>query len=143
MIKKIVFPIILGLIIASCNFGPNQKTIIAIKDPNNAKPMAIMMRLMAQNADSMRALLLRDEQLDSNRFPFVRFQLVEPTDTNVLEAKFFSNADRFEIAHKNMFNNPYEQKKYYNLMIKECQNCHDSYCKGPLKKINQLPIEIE
>lgn len=112
-----------------------------IKDPNNPKPMALMMRLMAANADSMRSQLLRGENLDSLKYPFIKFYLVEPTDPNVLEPKFFDNARLFQEAYKQLFANPKEQKKYYNLLINSCINCHESYCSGPLKRIRKFPIE--
>ncbi len=115
----------------------------AIKDPNNAKPMALMMRQMAQNADSMRAQLLRGETLDSLRYPFIRFYLAEPTDPTVLEPKFYENARLFQEAYKALFAHPKEQTKYYNLMIGKCANCHESYCSGPLKKIRKLYLPVE
>jgi hypothetical protein len=112
-----------------------------IKDPNNTKPMALMMRLMAANADSMRSQLLRGEKLDSLKYPFIKFYLVEPTDPNVLEPKFFDNARLFQESYKALFAHPNESKKYYNLMINACVNCHESYCSGPLKRIRKFPIE--
>jgi len=112
-----------------------------IKDPNNPKPMALMMRLMAANADSMRSQLLRGEKLDSLKYPFIKFYLVEPTDPNVLEPKFFDNARLFQESYKALFAHPNESKKYYNLMINACVNCHESYCSGPLKRIRKFPIE--
>jgi hypothetical protein len=112
-----------------------------IMDPNNPKPMALMMRLMAANADSMRSQILRGEALDSANYPFIKFYLVEPTDPNVLEPQFFENARLFQTAYKDLFEHPKEQKKYYNLMINSCVKCHESYCSGPLKRINKFPIQ--
>ena len=111
-----------------------------IMDPNNPKPMAIMMRMMAANADSMRSQLLRGERLDSNQYPFIKFYLVEPTDPKVLEPNFFEKARLHQVAYKELFRHPNEQKKYYNLMIQSCVNCHLNYCSGPLKRINKFPI---
>jgi hypothetical protein len=111
-----------------------------IKDPNNPKPMALMMRQMAANADSMKAKINRGETLDSLQYPFIRFYAVEPTDPKVLEANFFDKARLFQAAYKEVFQHPTEQKKYYNLMIQACVNCHQNYCSGPLKRIRKLPI---
>ncbi len=112
-----------------------------IKDPNNPKPMALMMRQMAANADSMKAKILRGESLDSLQYPFIRFYVAEPTDPHVLEPNFFEKARLFQAAYKDLFQHPKEQKKYYNLMIQACVNCHQNYCSGPLKRIRKLPIE--
>lgn len=109
-----------------------------IKDPNNPKPMALMMRQLAQNADSMKAQLQRGEAIDSLKYPFIRFYLAEPTDPNVLEPLFYENARLFQQAYVALFSHKNEQVKYYNLMIGKCVNCHESYCSGPLKKIRKL-----
>jgi cytochrome c553 len=155
--KKVIYIIVLalftGILINACtnaNENNNQKvetkiadsaTVIeTIKDPNKPKPMALMMRQMAANADSMKAKLLRGESLDSLSFPFIRFYLVEPTDKNVLEPQFFENAKVYQAAHKAIFDHPESQKKYYNLMIGACISCHENYCSGPLRRIKKMPI---
>jgi hypothetical protein len=150
---QISFYILLSLLSLACNnhttpssvnISPDSTTECApIKDPNNAKPMALMMRQMASNADSMRAQLLRGETLDSTRYPFIRFYLVEPTDPNVLQPSFYENARLFQEAYSNLFKNPTKQTQYYNLMIQKCVNCHEQYCSGPLKKIKKLPITLK
>lgn len=146
--------IVVGLFVQSCDNTPNKETTEAnhtavqdsidacapIKDPNNPKPMALMMRQMAANADSMKAKINRGETLDSLQYPFIRFYTVEPTDPNVLEPNFFEKARLFQAAYKEVFQHPTEQKKYYNLMIQACVNCHQNYCSGPLKRIRKLPI---
>jgi hypothetical protein len=111
-----------------------------IMDPNNPKPMALMMREMVKNADRMKSKLEKGEKLDSADFPFLRFYLVEPTDPNVLEPQFFENARLFQESYKAIFAHEQEQRKYYNLMISRCVKCHESYCSGPLKRIRKLPL---
>lgn len=111
-----------------------------IMDPNNTKPMALMMRQMVINADSMKQRILRNETLDSLQFPFIKFYLVEPTDPNVLEPNFFEKSRLHQAAYLELFKHPKEQIKYYNLLIASCVSCHKDYCSGPLKRINKLPI---
>lgn len=152
--KKTIYYLLLLItvlwIVAACNNTPETKQQTTqdslkaestIKDPNHPKPMALMMRQMAANADSMKAKLLRGESLDSLSFPFIRFYLVEPTDKDVLEPQFFENAKVFQAAHKAVFMHPGEQKKYYNLMIQACIGCHENYCSGPLRRIRKMPID--
>jgi hypothetical protein len=153
--KKVIYLFVLlialGILINACSNNQTPKLSDAsspiansgavIKDPNQPKPMALMMRQMAANADTMKAKLLRGESVDSLSFPFIRFYLVEPTDKNVLEPQFYENANVFKIAHKAVFDHPKEQKKYYNLMINACIGCHENYCSGPLRKINKMPIK--
>jgi hypothetical protein len=112
-----------------------------IKDPNNPKPMALMMRQMATNADSIRAGILMGIIPDSLKYPFLRFYLVEPTDPGVLEPQFFENARLYQQAYRSLMNtDKAEMINAYNATIAACINCHQRYCSGPLKRINKLPI---
>ncbi len=113
-----------------------------IKDPNNPKPMALMMRLMADNADSMKAQLLRGEKLESSHYPFLRFYLLEPTDTSVLKMQFYENARFFQQTYTDMFKKGAVQKQIYNVVIGKCVNCHEMYCNGPLKRIRKMFIDM-
>ncbi|MEI6508937.1 MAG: hypothetical protein WCO54_10655 [Bacteroidota bacterium] len=144
---------IVALLFASCSGNAEKKTnqvsdstkscsAKPIKDPNNPKPMALMMRHMADNADSMKAELLRGETPDSVAFPFVRFYLVEPTDSSVLEPKFFENARLFQQAYYDFFRTKEHKKENFNAVIGKCINCHESYCNGPLKRIRKIVIDI-
>lgn len=145
--------IILFISVWSCNdFGTtNQKQGDAsvndsatcenetIKDPNNAKPMALMMRQLVSTAESIRQKIIKGEQPDSIHFPFVRFYLVEPTDPNVLEPQFYENARLFQDAYYAVFEKGAD-KETYNAMIDACIGCHQSYCSGPIKRIKKLYI---
>lgn len=111
-----------------------------IMDPNDPKPMALMMRQLAANADSMKHQIERGEQIDSLKYPFIRFYLAEPTDPSVLEPQFYENARLFQEAYKELFRHPSEQQKYHNLVIGKCVSCHEHYCSGPLKRIRKLFI---
>lgn len=110
-------------------------------DPNNPKPMALMMRQMAANADTLRSLVIAHQPLDTNRFPMLRFYLVQPTDESVLVPQFFENARLFQTTYKQLFkSSPSDRVNAYNAMIGACIQCHESYCHGPLKRIRKLPI---
>ncbi len=111
-----------------------------IMDPNQTKPMAMMMRTMVKNAQLMRDQIIKGEIPDSTKFPFIRFYMVEPTDPGVLEPQFYENARLFQQAYLDLFRHPGEQKQYYNLMVGKCINCHENYCSGPLKRIRKLRI---
>ncbi|MBP9186159.1 MAG: hypothetical protein KBE91_05800 [Bacteroidia bacterium] len=109
--------------------------------PNNDKPMALMMRQMADNAQKMKNKIEAGVLVDSTAFPFIRFYLVEPTDPNVLQPQFFENARMFQLSYKDLMNAPiHKQKEMYTLYINQCINCHQTYCSGPLKRIRKLVI---
>jgi hypothetical protein len=111
------------------------------KYPNQDKPMALMMRQMADNAQKMKDKVEAGEQIDANEFPFIRFHLVEPTDPNVLQPQFYENARLFQQAHKALMSAPAnKQKEMYTAYINQCINCHQTYCSGPLKRIRKLVL---
>ncbi len=112
-----------------------------ILDPNKPKAMALMMRQMASNADSMKSILLSGKSIDSLHFPFIRFYLAEPTDPSVLEPLFYENARLFQHDYKNIFIEKNNQIIAFNTMVGKCINCHENYCNGPLKRIKKLLIE--
>lgn len=109
--------------------------------PNQDKPMALMMRQMADNAQKMKNKLEAGEKIDAAEFPFIRFHLVEPTDPNVLQPQFYENARMFQEAHKALVGAPQnKQKEMYTAYINQCINCHQTYCSGPLKRIRKLVL---
>jgi len=111
------------------------------KYPNQDKPMALMMRQMADNAQKMKDKVEAGEKIDANEFPFIRFHLVEPTDPNILQPQFYENARLFQQAHKALMSAPAnKQKEMYTAYINQCINCHQTYCSGPLKRIRKLVL---
>ncbi len=114
------------------------------KYPNQDKPMALMMRQMADNAQKMKDLVLAGKAITGNEFPFIRFHLVEPTDPDVLQPQFYENARLLQEAHKNMINAPVaKQKEMYTAYINQCISCHQIYCSGPLKRIKKLTLDYK
>lgn len=123
------------------NIDTSEDCAKPTKYPNQDKPMALMMRQMADNAQKMKNKLEAGEKIDAQEFPFIRFHLVEPTDPNVLQPQFYENARVFQEAHKALVNAPIEkQKEMYTAYINQCINCHQTYCSGPLKRIRKLVL---
>jgi hypothetical protein len=135
----------LAIIIAACNQESKSKEeaceVETVKDPNNPKPMALMMRTMANNCDSMRLKIAAGQTVDSAQYPLPIFWKAEPTDSSVLEELFFNNAKDLEQAYHRLMSNKSDQLENYNVLISKCVQCHTSYCSGPLKRIRKLPID--
>lgn len=116
----------------------------AKKYPNQDKPMALMMRQMADNAAKMKEKVLANEKITASDFPFIRFHLVEPTDPDVLQPQFFENARLLQVAHKNLINAPLiNQKEMFTAYINQCISCHEIYCSGPLKRIRKFKLDFK
>lgn len=158
-VKKIIYSILfvsaaLAIVQACGNQQPQQVEQVSVQadtthddncsttimDPNNTKPMALNMRHMAAQADSIKSKLKNGMQVDSLAHPFIAFYLSEPTDPNVLEPKFFDNAKLYREAYVTLMTTKGDQVQAYNAMIGACINCHQSYCSGPLKRIRKLTL---
>lgn len=147
--KKIAFAIVSGILfLAACTEQVSKKADEkeaceqpAIQDPNDVKPMALMMRTMANYCDTMRLKINQGQAVDSSTFPLMPFWTAEPTDSSVLEPLFFSNAKRFENAYRKLMQDQLHQKENYTAVIAECTHCHSSFCSGPLKRIRKLPLD--
>ena len=114
-----------------------------VKDPNHPKPMALMMRAMADHCDSIRVKLLHGETVDSLQYPLMPFWSAEPTDSSELSPLFFSNAELFANAYRTLMQSKTEQKDHYTAVINACIHCHNSFCQGPLKRIRKLPLDFK
>lgn len=114
-----------------------------IKDPNHPKPMALMMRTMANYCDSMRLKINQGIAVDSTQYPLMPFWSAEPTDSSVLEELYFNNAKEFASAYRLLMSSPDNQQEHYTAVINQCINCHNSYCSGPLKRIRKLPLDYK
>jgi hypothetical protein len=150
--KKILitFCILLSIAIVACNDSEKPKESAqeeckkeTIKDPNDPKPMALMMRTMANNCDSMRLEINAGKTVDSVKYPLMPFWTAEPTDSANLVELFYNNASEFEIAYRTLMSNKEHQKENYTAVINSCVNCHNSFCSGPLRRIKKLPLDYK
>lgn len=114
-----------------------------IKDPNDVKPMALMMRTMADYCDTMRLKINKGEKVDSVAFPLMPFWSAEPTDSSVLETLFFDNAIIIQNAWRKLMSSPENQAANYTAVVDACVHCHSSYCSGPLKRIRKLKLDYK
>ena len=144
--RKIITGCLFVLVCAGISCADSDKKTAAqeescnnpIKDPNEVKPMALMMRTMANYCDSMRLEINKGQTVDSVKYPLMPFWTAEPTDSSVLETLFFNNAKQFEAAYRQLMSNTANQKENYTAVINTCTQCHSSYCSGPLKRIKKL-----
>lgn len=150
--KKIIITlcIITSVLAVACNENNQAKKAEkedckseTIKDPNDPKPMALMMRTMANNCDSMRLEINAGKTVDSVKYPLMPFWTAEPTDSANLVELFYNNASQFETAYRTLMSNKDHQRENYTAVINSCVNCHNSFCSGPLRRIKKLPLDYK
>ena len=147
---SVLLGICLFVFVFSCNnetessakeAAEEEDCVQPIKDPNEVKPMARMMRTMALYCDSMRVEINAGKVVDSVRYPLMPFWTAEPTDSSNLEPLFFDNAKQFAAAYRTLMQSTENQKENYTAVINSCIHCHSSYCSGPLRKIRKLTLD--
>jgi len=143
---------LLACVLISCSEKRKDKTAndkqegscsAPVKDPNNPKPMALMMRNLADACDSMRLQILANHTVDSVKYPLMPFWTAEPTDSSVLEPLFFDNAKIIEKAWRTLMSSKENQAANYTAVVNACVHCHSSYCSGPLRRIRKLTLDYK
>ena len=124
------------MILVSCDGDQsfNNKVII---NPNPSSEMAVLMRKMSMELELIKPKLERAENL--NLLYFDSIHLHKTTDNTFDQPYIKSMSSSFAISLSKFNKNP--SKGNYSLIIKNCLNCHQQSCPGPISRINNLLIE--
>jgi hypothetical protein len=148
-LSGVLLLIVAFLVFHSCsnnspsNLEDEENCVKPTKDPHDVKPMALMMRTMADYCDSMRLTLNDGQSVDSIKYPLMPFWDAEPTDSSNLEPLFYDNAKQFANAYRLLMSSTNNQKENYTAVINQCVHCHSTYCSGPLKRIRKLTLDYK
>lgn len=138
--NSIFISILLFQFLLSCNNGKNNispKKIII--DPNPTSEMAILMRTMTNQLDSLKIIFENNLNPDEVVLNFDLIHTKKTTDRSFNQAHIKPMSEAFDYSVK-IFNNN-QSKKNYNNIINNCANCHQQSCQGPLVKIHKLIIK--
>jgi len=108
-------------------------------NPNGDSELALLMRQMATESDSIRAAVLRG---DSHPV-WTRLQDLHsatPTDPTVTGPVFEGFANAFINSVKNFENSDSLRLKHFNAVVDGCMQCHQEFCPGPMKRIAKLYV---
>lgn len=132
--KKFLIIALLASLAVAC--GKNTKKA----DMYEASPLASMMRDMVDFSKEARTKLQNGEKVE---VPQKFFDLKEQKGTrDEHEDEVFQQMADVYLATLKDMEQKHSQLYYYNQSIKACQNCHSTYCGGPLVVIDQLPLEL-
>lgn len=146
--------ILLGCFLVSLFFACNSETekevkkvvktvkVVTSDAPNKDSELALLMRKMYLDADSIKQLIVTETGTISDDFirELETVHTAKPTDPDVKTAEF----DAFNISlinqAKAIQDNPNNQVEEFNLLVNRCIDCHQSFCPGPIKRIKKLRI---
>jgi hypothetical protein len=138
----LIFIAILVLLMScfiSCSETTKESPAQMPLNPNGDSELALLMRQMATESDSIRAAVLRG---DSHPV-WTRLQDLHsaaPTDPTVTGPVFEGFANAFITSVKNFENSDSLRLKHFNAVVDGCMQCHQEFCPGPMKRIAKLYV---
>ncbi len=150
--KNISIPIIFGIffLISACSNAEkeqqvNEEVITEVVDnhPNKDSELALLMRKMYNDADSIKQLIVNDEGNISKEYidALERIHTATPTDADVKTPEFKAYTELMVNEANALFSSETNKKEGFNNLVNKCVECHQSFCPGPIKKIKKLEIK--
>jgi hypothetical protein len=104
-------------------------------------PMALMMRQMADFADSTRGRLAQGKDLLPFPGHFKQLREQEPTPGMVDHKTFDPYAQAWLIHLDRLYTVPAKERtEVFNTLVVTCAACHSTMCPGPLVRINKMKL---
>lgn len=111
-----------------------------IQYPGTSSELALLMRRMYADWDSLEADMRRGQPVRDVRPSFALMHSAAPTDSELRsDGRFSVHAESFMAALEAFYAAPAEES--YNTVVQSCMACHRSLCPGPIKRIKKLEIK--
>lgn len=153
--KNNIYNIIIGCLLASffvaCN-SENEKQVekscdaeeveVSPINPNGDSELALLMRNLYFETDSIKKLIVNDEGNISDEFiaELERIHTASPTDPEVKTAQFTAFNELMINQAKALKETTDNKKELFNQFVNRCIDCHQVVCPGPIKRIKKLVI---
>jgi hypothetical protein len=123
----------------SCSNNMEEQARVAPLNPNGDSELALLMRQMAVDSDSIRAAVLSGKEHPVwNRLQ--QLHTATPTDSNVTGLVFDGFASAFINSVKEFEESDSLRVMHFNSVVDGCMHCHQEFCPGPMKRIAKLYI---
>lgn len=121
----------------------NQKEQLKVQRfPNEDAPLALLMREMFEDLEEVKVAVGNGERIKSYVEKHRNLLEVKPTDPKVKTPIFHMMGEAYLESLANLEESPLELvKANYQTVINTCLGCHQQYCPGPVKRIQQLEID--
>lgn len=108
-------------------------------NPNGDSELALLMRDMFTESDSLKQLVENGRQLSGLR-RFEEIHSAIPTDSTVRGPVFDAFAQNYIASLKQLEQADSSTIFNFNHMVDQCMNCHTEFCPGPKRRIKKLYI---
>ena len=150
-IKIKLIPIFFGifsLLFIACNNNSSEEQCetkeveISAVNPNGDSELALLMRKMYNDADSIKKLITNNEGNITKEYitELERIHTATPTDAEVKTPEFEAYTKLMIDEANALFSNETNKTEGFNNLVNRCVECHQSFCPGPIKKIRKLTI---
>lgn len=111
-------------------------------NPNGDSELALLMRQLYLDADSIKQLIVSKEGTISDEFisELERAHNAIPTDAKVKTPEFKAYNNLIITQAKALQGASDNEVEEFNLLVKACINCHTRFCPGPIETITKLNI---
>lgn len=144
-----------ALIVAGCILGssPSSDTgplhPVVSSDPpglqDDASPLALLMRRMADHADSVKSRLALGRELPPPPVGVDSLFTATPTAGMHIDAITYPTFGRDYLLKLDALQHAptTERRAAYNALVQSCANCHTTHCPGPLMRIHKMYAEAD
>lgn len=108
-------------------------------NPNGDSELALLMRDMFEESDSLKQMVLDGKQLSGLK-KYQEIHSAIPTDPDASGPVFEAFASSYIESIKALETSDSATVFNFNRMVDQCMNCHTEFCPGPKKRIKKLYI---
>ena len=147
--KQLIFYLLLMASVISCqqkkecSTDVKQRPVNPNGDPSTSSgqgsELALLMRDMFTESDSLKQLVLESKQLSGLR-KYQEIHSAIPTDPEITGPVFEAFAKNYIESIKALEASDSAAVFNFNHMVDQCMNCHTEFCPGPKKRIKKLYI---
>ncbi len=149
-LKNFILGCCLASLFFACSSEPKSevktvvKTVEIVSDdaPNKDSELALLMRKMYLDADSIKQLIVNEEGTISDAFiaELEDVHTASPTDPEVKTVEFDAFNRSLVNQAKALKETVGNKTEAFNQLVGRCIDCHQSFCPGPIKRIKKLRI---
>lgn len=126
--------------VLGCVQAKKEKTDL---NPNGSSELAAAMRDMVASLEMLRTEITAGEKPSPFNPDFRNLPDMEPTKGMIENPEVFAGLSKgFFVTWDSLYMPEANYKQQFNSLVNACVNCHESYCHGPIPRIQKLAIPL-
>lgn len=123
----------------SCRQASEDKNVVAVQYPNESAPLALLMREMYEDMESIKMAIDNKEDIASYIEEHKSLLTAEPTKPEV-QNQTYEHMGKAYLEQLELLENAEGEALLdgYKALVSNCLACHQQFCPGPIKRIEKL-----